>query len=326
MIQREEISAIFGLSFLLFIGVVSAQVVDTESPSAPTNLSGSPSTSSVFLFWTASTDGVGVTSYTISRNGSVIGQNISSTSTPSTSYFDSGLASSTTYSYSVIAYDAALNASLPTETTVTTTTPPPPPPLTGDTQPPTTPTGLSASPTYSSLGGGLGFDGVNLSWNVSTDNVGVVGYKISRDKTLAGTGTHQIGTTANKTFWDYGANGLTTYTYTVVAYDKAGNNSPVTTITVTTPLGRGASVTTITKTTLYWNMTSPLKVTGSQPAGVTGMIMSGPYTVIPNKITKNSRPVTYYQINFPPESVSGPSSSAGPDGWAGQTKIQGTAY
>jgi chitodextrinase len=79
---------------------------DTTPPSAPTGLS-SPShtSSSVSLSWTAATDNVGVTGYQVLRNGAQVG-----TST-STSYTDSGLAASTSYSYTVKATDAAGNVS-----------------------------------------------------------------------------------------------------------------------------------------------------------------------------------------------------------------------
>ncbi|MDX6516456.1 MAG: hypothetical protein QOH73_2122 [Gaiellaceae bacterium] len=79
---------------------------DTTPPSAPTGLS-SPShtSSSVSLSWTAATDNVGVTGYQVLRNGAQVG-----TST-STSYTDSGLAASTSYSYTVRATDAAGNVS-----------------------------------------------------------------------------------------------------------------------------------------------------------------------------------------------------------------------
>ena len=63
------------------------------------------SSSQINLSWTASTDAVGVAGYRIYRNGTLIA------STSSTSYQNTGLASNTTYSYRVSAYDAADNAS-----------------------------------------------------------------------------------------------------------------------------------------------------------------------------------------------------------------------
>src|SRR3954447_4444057 len=75
---------------------------DTTAPSAPTGLtSPSHTSSSVSLSWTASTDNVGVTGYQIFRNGAQVG-----TST-ATSFTNTGLAASTTYSFTVRATDAA---------------------------------------------------------------------------------------------------------------------------------------------------------------------------------------------------------------------------
>jgi hypothetical protein len=79
---------------------------DTTPPSVPTGLAGNASTgTSVGLTWNASTDNVGVASYTVFRNGSSIG-------TPTTTSFtDNGVSPSTTYTYTVNAKDAAGNTS-----------------------------------------------------------------------------------------------------------------------------------------------------------------------------------------------------------------------
>ena len=79
---------------------------DTTPPSNPSNLTSSSTTSnSTQLNWTASNDNVGVTGYDIYRNSINIG------SSPTNSYFASGLTASTTYSFYVIAKDAAGNSS-----------------------------------------------------------------------------------------------------------------------------------------------------------------------------------------------------------------------
>jgi hypothetical protein len=86
----------------------TAATSDTTAPSVPTGLTATAtatSSSQVQLNWTAATDNVAVTSYDVYRNGSKIG----SSSTPT--YSDSGLTASTAYSYTVIAKDAAGNAS-----------------------------------------------------------------------------------------------------------------------------------------------------------------------------------------------------------------------
>jgi chitodextrinase len=79
---------------------------DTTPPSVPTNLTANAvSSSQINLSWSASTDNVGVAGYDIYRDGSLVKQ------TTTTSYSDTGLALSTTYTYTVAAYDAAGNVS-----------------------------------------------------------------------------------------------------------------------------------------------------------------------------------------------------------------------
>jgi chitodextrinase len=92
---------------------------------------------------------------------------------------------------------------------------------TTDTTLPTAPTNLSAtasSPTQ-----------VNLTWNASSDNVGVTGYQIYRDNA-------QIGTSSSTSYSDTGVQPNSTHSYFVVAFDGAGNLSIASnSATVTTP-------------------------------------------------------------------------------------------
>ncbi len=79
---------------------------DNEAPSTPSNVTASNTTAiGTTLNWTASTDNVGVTAYDILQNGIVIG------SSNTTSLIVTGLTPQTTYSFSVIAKDAAGNQS-----------------------------------------------------------------------------------------------------------------------------------------------------------------------------------------------------------------------
>jgi len=85
---------------------VSNTVFDTQAPTVPTNLSATAvSSSQINLSWTASIDNVAVTGYRIYRGGTQIGTSASN------SYANTALSSSTTYIYTVSAYDAANNAS-----------------------------------------------------------------------------------------------------------------------------------------------------------------------------------------------------------------------
>ena len=184
---------------------------DTIRPSAPTGLSGAPmSSTAVSLSWAASSDNVGVTGYVVSRDGAQIA------TSAATSYVDSGLAAATTYRYAVAAVDAAGNMS-PNSTSVNVTTsgtgsPP-------DTTPPSQPSSFTAA--------AAGPTTVNLSWGASTDNVGVTGYIVRRNGA-------QIATPTSTSFVNTGLTASTTYTYTVVARDAAGNQSSAASASVTT--------------------------------------------------------------------------------------------
>lgn len=75
---------------------------------------------------------------------------------------------------------------------------------------PSVPTGLAAASTTP--------HSVTLSWNASTDNVGVVGYEIFRDGT-------KVGSSEATSYTDQGLQPSTTYRYKVIAYDAASNRS-----------------------------------------------------------------------------------------------------
>jgi chitodextrinase len=81
-----------------------------------------------------------------------------------------------------------------------------------ESQPPTKPTGLEAEALDSMT--------ISLSWDPSTDNLGVVGYKAWRDNKHVATLYD-----AETSFVDSGLEPNTTYTYEVAAFDAAGNTS-----------------------------------------------------------------------------------------------------
>jgi chitodextrinase len=89
---------------------------DTSPPTAPAGLvATAQSTGQVDLSWTASADNVGVTGYQVYRDGTFIG------STAATTYSDTTVSGSTTYSYTVAASDAAGNHSPPSAPASVTT-------------------------------------------------------------------------------------------------------------------------------------------------------------------------------------------------------------
>lgn len=185
--------------------------LDTQAPSVPAGLSGQAiDANTVSVTWNASTDNVGTTGYRVYRNTVQIG-----TVATGTGYVDNTVQPSTTYSYTVRAYDAAGNLSTaPTAVSVTT-------PARVDTQAPSVPAGLNAQ--------NLTSTSVTVRWTASTDNVGVSAYQVFRNGT-------QIGTTAATSYADSGLVAGTAYSYTVKAQDAVGNLSAASAaLSVTTP-------------------------------------------------------------------------------------------
>ena len=84
-----------------------------------------------------------------------------------------------------------------------------------DTQPPTAPTGLTATAVSSSQ--------VTLSWTAATDNVGVASYLVERCTGPTCTTFAQIGTSATPAFLDSGLAQGTSFSYRVRAADAGGN-------------------------------------------------------------------------------------------------------
>ncbi|MDX6439390.1 MAG: hypothetical protein QOF45_1973, partial [Gaiellaceae bacterium] len=192
--------------------VAPPPAADTQVPTAPAGLAASGQTQTqATLSWNASSDNVGVAGYSYYRDGILIGNGTA------TSYTFTGLACGTSYTLAVEAYDAAGNRSVRPSVNASTSACPPPPPA--DTQAPTAPAGLVAS--------GQTQTQITLSWNASTDDVGVTGYSRYRAGTLISSGT---GTSFAFTGLACG----TSYTLAVDAYDAAGNRSTRPSVTAST--------------------------------------------------------------------------------------------
>src|SRR5581483_606726 len=116
-----------------------AVAVDVSPPQPPASLAARwlPGPSRVELSWPAALDDLGVVAYEVARDGVVLGQ------TSATSFVDPGIVPATTYSYAVVAIDAAGNRSA---------------------------AAAASAPTR-----------VDLSWAASTDDVGVTAYRIYRN-------------------------------------------------------------------------------------------------------------------------------------------------
>ncbi|MFC6081382.1 discoidin domain-containing protein [Sphaerisporangium aureirubrum] len=113
----------------------------------------------------------------------------------------------------------------------------------GDTQPPTAPANLAVTAKTATS--------VSLSWSPATDNTAVSGYQVRQSATVAATVTGTTATVSSLT-------PATSYTFTVVAQDAAGNTSPASnSVTVTTDaapstdLARGKPVTASGQTQNY---------------------------------------------------------------------------
>ena len=175
--------------------------IDEQAPSAPSNLVASnPTSSTIDLSWSASTDNVSVAGYFIYFSDGTL-----ATTAPSNSITVNGLNPSTSYTFYVTAYDAVMNESGQSNTATQITTGLP------DTEAPTAPANLVASNITTSS--------IDLTWNASTDNVGVVGYYVYQGGVQVSDVTSSTSTTIS------GLSESTQYSFYVTAYDAAGNES-----------------------------------------------------------------------------------------------------
>jgi chitodextrinase len=196
---------------IILLGVGSSYAnaaADTQPPTrpgAPVALAVTPTT--VTLTWTPSTDDVGVVQYrvdTLSINS--IRTVYSTTNTATfTDLWPGG------WVFAVSAFDAAGNQSQysPASSGISL-------PFPTDTVPPSVPTALVAS--------AITETGARLSWQPSTDNVGVTGYDVWQFTANQGTFA-KIGSTPTTSFPVAGLTRASNYTFYVQARDADGNGS-----------------------------------------------------------------------------------------------------
>lgn len=94
------------------------------------------------------------------------------------------------------------------------------------------PNGGGADTTPPSVPGAFAVAGVtatevSLTWNASSDNTGVAGYRVRRDGAVIATATQAL-------YTDAGRSPATAYLYEVEAFDAAGNTSPRASVAATT--------------------------------------------------------------------------------------------
>lgn len=179
---------------------------DAAAPSIPSGLQARMLSSNSFrLTWTPSNDNVAVSAYEVKQDASILG------TVGTTSQTVTGLQTGSTYSMSVRAGDAVGNWSawsVPLSVQQTTV------------EPPTAPTALNyAERTDTSI---------TMIWNASSGSFPIAGYAVYR-------GATQIATTSERVFTDTGLPVNTSQSYSVRAFDIAGNvSSASATLTVST--------------------------------------------------------------------------------------------
>jgi hypothetical protein len=185
---------------------VTAKNGDTQSPSTPAGLSANATSyNSIKLTWKASTDNTGVTGYTILRDSVPI-----ATIGATTTYTDTGLSASTSYSYQVQALDAAGNKSAISGKVSAKTQ------NVADSQAPAKVLGVNAQAVSETQ--------VNLTWQPATDNIGVASYDVYRS--TGGADPQVIGSSSTTSYGDSNLSANTTYAYYVVAKDASANAGP----------------------------------------------------------------------------------------------------
>ena len=179
--------------------VASAKIVITKvpAPAAPTGLSALPnSASSINLAWTAPDSTA--TSQLVQRSTNNSTYTTVATLSPLVNaYTDTGLTTSKTYYYRIVASNSTGNSS---PSGVASAVPP-------VYRAPVAPTGLAVTAVTGST--------VSLAWNVPSYTVGLVGYTIYRNGVA-------VGTSATTSFTDTGLFPTTLYAYTVASNDNTG--------------------------------------------------------------------------------------------------------
>ena len=179
---------------------ISPPASDTTKPAvAVTAPAGGAVVSGTISVTADASDDVAVAGVQFKLDGSNLGAE--DTLAPYSVSWDTRTSPNGPHSISAVARDTAGNTQTASNVTVS---------VSNDTAAPTVPTNLNATAVSSSR--------VDLTWNAASDNVGVAGYRLTRNGSL-------IATTTATTYSDAGVAPQTTYTYSVAAFDAAGNIS-----------------------------------------------------------------------------------------------------
>ena len=181
------------------------------SPTVPGNVMATAiSSTAISVTWSASSDPLGVTGYQVYRNGTLAG------TTSGLSFSDAGLTASTTYNYTVAAFDAGGSVSVPSSPPASATT------LTPDTIPPNV--SLTAPTANGSLSGSVTVSAT------ATDNVGVASVQFQLDGSNLGAA---VTTTPYTISWNTATAINGSHTLTAVATDASGNTATSASVPVT---------------------------------------------------------------------------------------------
>ncbi|HJR58956.1 MAG TPA: LamG-like jellyroll fold domain-containing protein [Vicinamibacterales bacterium] len=187
---------------------------DTTAPSIPTAVKATAaSPTQIYVQWSASTDDTAVTGYRVRRNGTVV-------TTTGTTYVESGLLPSTTYSYTVSAFDSAGNESAPSAPAAATTLAPDstPPRLSG-----VTATGVTSSE-------------ATITWTTDEPASSAVEYGPT---TSYGSSAYDHSVVTSHAVRIAPLQPATTYHYRVTSTDPAGNIVRSADLAFTTAAGTG---------------------------------------------------------------------------------------
>src|SRR5208282_5099488 len=194
-------------------GFSTAATAVTSAPTftAPSSLTATAAgPSQINLAWTAGTETGGtISQYLVQRCMGAGCSNFAQVGTSTTTTFgDTGLSASTSYSYRVQATDAAGNLSgFSTAATAVTSAPTF-----------TAPSSLTAT--------AAGPSQINLAWTAGTETGGTISqYLVQRCMGAGCSNFVQVGTSTTTTFNDTGLTGSTSYSYRAQATDAAGNLS-----------------------------------------------------------------------------------------------------
>ena len=179
---------------------------DTEAPTAPTEVKATEVTETTAkVTWSEATDNVGVVGYNVYLNET----KVNDTLVTGTEYALTELTEATEYAVRVTAVDAAENESARSEAATFTTLKKEEP---KDTEAPSVPTAVAAADITQTT--------AKVTWDASTDNVGVVGYNVYVNEAKVNA--------SPVTVTEYDLTGLTEateYTVRVTAVDAAENES-----------------------------------------------------------------------------------------------------